>query len=79
MKRLIILYDYNILLAIKSFLEENNIPYFVKNEQIQNIIFGTPFSGGLNPVAGYYEILVKSEYYEEAMKVLEKFAEFYFE
>lgn len=79
MKTLIILYDYNILLALKAFLDENNIPYYVRNEQIQSIIFGTPFSGGLNPVAGYYEILVKNEYYEDAKKVLDEFADLYFE
>ncbi len=72
MELLVKIHSYSLLLLLKHHLEAEEIPFFIRNEQVQSL-FGTGFSGGINPAMGAFEIYVPKEILEDARKVLEDF------
>ncbi len=74
MKRIAKIHSYALLLSVEHFLQAAEVPYYVKNKQVQNL-FGTAFSGGINPAMGAYEIWVPEECEEKVRAILEEFLE----
>lgn len=59
------------IVIAKSILEDSQIPYIIKNEQIQNL-FGLGNIGGVsNALSGPVEIYVREEDSEVVLKLLE--------
>ena len=62
--------DY--LLAV-SLLEEENIPFLVKNEGVQSLFGAGIVGAGFNPITGPIELHVQSADAERAVEILATF------
>jgi hypothetical protein len=66
------IYDTGYLMLAKMVLEDAEIPYFEKNEGVQDLFGAGRFGTGFNIPAGPVEIQVPREYEGEAIPLLER-------
>ncbi|MDY6915087.1 MAG: DUF2007 domain-containing protein [Candidatus Cloacimonadota bacterium] len=64
--------DPGTIAIAKSILDEANIPYYIANEHIQDLIGIGRFGYGFNPLSGPTRIKVGEEDAEVAQKLLDK-------
>ncbi|MCK4258008.1 MAG: DUF2007 domain-containing protein [Halanaerobiales bacterium] len=65
----------SITLIAKSLLEDAGIPYFAKNEDVQNLFALGQLGTGFNPLTGPVEIQVAQKYEEAARELLNELKE----
>jgi len=63
--------DQSFLMVAKSIIESAEIPFFTKNEGVQELFGFGRVGTGFNIAAGPIEIQVPKEYAEEALTLLE--------